>query len=331
MKLFKRENGVWYVRINSNKRISLKTKNKREAEKLFNLIKKQYYERKLYILYNKRNITLEEAIKEFLEFKEKTVEHSTVELYKATLKKFLNCAGNKNLNEISRKDIELFFAERFKEVKKTTAGIDFRNLRCFFNYLINNEYIEKSPMKDFRFKIEKPLPSFLTRDEIKKLFDIIENETYRVLFALYIYTGRRRNEILNLCTKDIDIKNHKLRYYNQKKKIYNVIPIIEPLRKILYPYLEKNKFKIDSNQNIKIFQISPNTVTHKFKKYFRKIGREDIKLHSLRHTFASHLLMSGASLKEVQELLDHSDISTTMIYLHLTDDYRRRTLERLLY
>jgi len=132
-----------------------------------------------------------------------------------------------------------------------------------------------------------------------------------------------------LTINDIDTENHRLKYFNQKKKIYNIIPIIKPLREILYPYLEKNKFQINLRYNKRIFNLRPDTVTHQFKDYFRKIGREDLKLHSLRHTFASHLLMSGASLKEVQELLDHSDISTTMIYLHLTDDYRKRTLEKL--
>ena len=106
---------------------------------------------------------------------------------------------------------------------------------------------------------------------------------------------------------------------------------MEPLQKILNPYLEKNKFKINANSFGKIFCIHPETVSHKFKKYFKQIGREDLKLHSLRHTFASQLVMSGASLKDIQELLDHSEVRTTLIYTHVTKDYRKKILEKLYY
>ncbi len=106
---------------------------------------------------------------------------------------------------------------------------------------------------------------------------------------------------------------------------------MKPLQIILYPYIEKHRFKIYSKYDNKIFNLKGSSVSHQFKKYFRIIGREDIKLHSLRHTFASHLIMSGASLKDIQELLDHSDISTTLIYTHLSNEYRENIINKLPY
>ena len=331
MRLYRRENGIYYIDIARGKKISTRTKDRRTAEKIFREYKKLYYEKKLYLLSGKKNLSLSEAIQEFLEYQLAKNEKSTAERYSTTLKYFVKIIGDRTIRSISRKDIEIFFIERQKEVKNTTLGIDFRNLRAFFNFLIKNEYLEKSPIGDFRIKQKKKLPAFLTKEEIQKLFDIIKNETYRVLFALYIYTGRRRNEILNLTRKDIDTKNHTLRYYNQKKKLYNIIPIVEPLRKYLYPYLERNKFKINANINKRLFSFRGDTVSHRFKYFFRQIGREDMRLHDLRHTFASHLVMSGANLKDIQELLDHAEISTTLIYTHISNEYRKKILEKLEY
>ena len=331
MRLYRRENGIYYIDLSRGKKISTRTRDRRTAEKIFREFKKAYYEKKLYLLSNKKDLALSKAIQEFYQYQLAKNEESTAKRYLYTLNHFISVVGDISIRSISRKEIEKFFAERQIKAKRATLGIDFRNLRAFFNFLVKNEYLEKSPIGDFRIKQEKTVPVFLSKDEVNKLFDIIKNETYKVLFALYIYTGRRRNEILNLTLNDIDMKNHTLRYYNQKKKMYNIIPIVKPLQEILYPYLERNRFKINGHPDKKIFLIKPNTATHQFKKYFKEIGREDLKIHSLRHTFASHLIMSGASLKDIQELLDHSEISTTIIYTHVSNEYRKNILERLRY
>ncbi len=332
MKLFKRENGIYYVRISSQKRISLGTKDRREAEKLYREVKKQYHKGKLYILEGKKNIYLAEAIKDFLHYQSQVNTIKTAKRYKDSLNRFIEILGDKYLHKYTIKDIDFFKAERIKQVKKVSVNVDLRNIRAFFNKCLEWNYIQDTPTKKIKMcVVDKQLPAILSQDEIKKLFDVIDNETYKVLFACYVYTGRRRNEILNLSLKNIDMVNHRLKYYNQKKKYYNEIPIAEPLQKILYPYIENNKFKINGNPDKRIFKINPDTITHKFKKYFRMIDREDLKLHSLRHTFASHLVMANVPLKQIQELLDHSDISTTLVYAHVSKEYTKKVIEKLPY
>ncbi len=330
MKLFKRkENGIWYIRISSQKRISTGTKDKREAQRIFKEFQKAWYEKKLYQLTGKQYILLEEAIEEFLSYQEKINAYKTYRRYREILYTFKNILGNRDIKRYTQKDVEFYIAERIKQIKKITVNTEIKHIKAFFNKCIEWGYITENPLKKIKpLKVDKKVPAFLTREEIHQLFKIIEDETFKVLFACYIFTGRRRNEILNLKLSDIDSKKHIMRYYNQKKKLYNKIPIIPALRKYLYPFIQKNLFKINA-RNGKLFDFNPNTVTHKFKEYFKQIRREDLKLHSLRHSFASNLVMAGASIKEVQELLDHSDISTTMIYAHISDEFKEKTLEKL--
>ena len=109
MRLFRRENGIYYIDIARGKKISTKTKDRRTAEKIFREYKKTYYEKKLYLLLGKKNLFLTEAIQEFYEYQLAKNEKSTANLYHDTLKKFLYFTGNKNIRNISRKDIETFF------------------------------------------------------------------------------------------------------------------------------------------------------------------------------------------------------------------------------
>ncbi len=255
----------------------------------------------------------------------------TAKRYRDSLNRFLEILEDKYLHKYTAKDIDYFKSERVKSVKKVSVNVDLRNLKAFFNKCVEWNYIQENPVSKIKmFKVDKLLPAILSKEEISKLFKLIDNEIFTVLFACYIYTGRRRNEILNLKIKDIDMVNHRLTYYNQKKKYFNTIPIVKPLREILYAFIERNKFRINAN-NGKLFDIDADYVTHKFKNYFIKINRPDLKLHSLRHTFASHLVMANVPLKQIQELLDHSDISTTLVYTHVSKEYREKVLEKLPY
>ena len=118
MRLYRRENGIYYIDIARGKKISTKTKDRRTAEKIFREYKKAYYERKLYLLLGKKNLSLSEAIKEFYQYQLAKNEVTTAERYMYTLNQFMSILGNVNIRSLSRKDIEIFFLKREKKVKK---------------------------------------------------------------------------------------------------------------------------------------------------------------------------------------------------------------------
>lgn len=326
MKLFKR-NEIYYVRLSKDKRISLKTKNKKEAEKLFKEIKLKYLRGEFNLENKNIRRNLADVINEYIDYIDKVREKSTKERYLYSLTRFLEIVGDKKLYEVSVKDIELFVVERQERVKPVTINMDLRHLKAFFNKLVEWKYINESPVKVKPLKVDKNFVRFLTKEEIENLFEVIKSEKFRVLFALYIYTGRRRNEILELKLEDIDMKNNLLKYYNKKKKLYNYIPIVKPLQRILYDYIKDNYLKIVDKQGGYLFRLDSNYVTRKFKEYFKAINKEDFRLHDLRHSFASYLVSKNISLRIIQKLLDHSEISTTEIYSHVNKELEKRVLD----
>ena len=132
---------------------------------------------------------------------------------------------------------------------------------------------------------------------------------------MLLYTGRRRNEILHLTLSDVDLENRLLNFYNKKAKKYSYCPINDRLYTIIDDYITRN-IKIIKSQNNRLFTLHESTITHYLKKYFIRINRPEFRTHDLRHNFASALLKNNVDIFLVKKLLDHSNISTTLKYLH---------------
>ena len=120
-----------------------------------------------------------------------------------------------------------------------------------------------------------------------------------------------------------------MRFFNEKANKESEVPIEDELVRILKEYIDLNYNQIRKNKG-KLFTISKFTVSHKMKEYFRKIGREDIRLHDLHHSFASYLAnVYKVKIQVVSKLLDHSDIRITMNYYHKDEQTLRETLDNL--
>ncbi|MCI4625541.1 MAG: site-specific integrase [Candidatus Magnetoovum sp. WYHC-5] len=249
---------------------------------------------------------------------------STYETAHFILNKFMEAIDkNRQVNTLKKRDMEVF-VDYCRKIgnKPVTINTGIRQMKATFTKAVEWGYLKENPFKGYSLiKYQKEIPRYLTTEQIEKIFEVIDgNKIYRLLFAFYVYTGARRDEIKRLEWADVTadfVIIKKLKNYNFRK-----IPISGKLREVLAEYKKGVG---------KIFAISSDQLSHQFKHYFRKAGFGNIRLHDLRHTFASQLVMAGVELRAVQELLGHSDYATTLIYAHLSKEHLKKAIEKLPY
>ncbi len=171
-------------------------------------------------------------------------------------------------------------------------------------------------------------PRFLSGTEINQLLEVVEDEKLRLLFEFYLNTGGRRNEVLCLTWSNIDIKNKTVTFINGTKfgKKRTV-----PLNPRAYEILMQLR-KVGDKPSSRPFNYEKNYITRKFKVYARKACLpESIRTHSLRHTFASILVMNGVDMQTIKELLGHSSLKVTEMYAHLSPQHKITAVEKLIY
>ena len=219
------------------------------------------------------------------------------------------------------------------------------SIKSFYRYLANNKIINSNIARVIKSpKIPKRLPNFLTIQEIKNLLDYpfgdsLKDNRDRLVLELFYATGIRISELVQIKTKDIDFSNKLIKIKGKGNKERFVI-FGDYMIVILNEYIEKrNKheklressflFPSRLKKNSSNIFISTRTVFSIVKKYIKKISNnEKLSPHSIRHSFATHLLDKGANLMSVKELLGHASLSSTQIYTHvkikkLKDEYKK--------
>lgn len=224
-----------------------------------------------------------------------------------------------------------------KGARAHTINFEIGTLRTIFNMAIKWDYLRDNPTKNVkRLKVnDSKAPRFLTKKECQKLLEA-SPEPLRNIFFTFLNTGMRKAELENLEWSDVDFKRRKIKIrrkdFWQPKTGEREIPMNQGVCDLL-----KNS-KADNEADLKSNFVFPDKDGGKIKTKLReeliRIARyakiKDLtKLHSLRHTFASHLVMNGVDLPTVQKLMGHSDIQTTMIYAHLAPDHLAEAVERL--
>lgn len=223
------------------------------------------------------------------------------------------------------KDQILDFLVYLKEIRKLGRS-SIRIYAAGIKYLYEHFYERKDILEYIPYpKRVKKLPVILSGKEIKKLFDITTNLKHRVLFKLVYGCGLRRNEIKQLKVTDIDSKRMVVKIENSKgaKDRNTILPksILPELRGYYKQY--KPKIYLFYGRSIDK-PIHEGAIRWAFDKAVEKAGiRKNVFLHSLRHSFASHLLSTGHNLITIQHLLGHEDIRTTMIYLQINQQTAR--------
>jgi len=285
---------------------------------------------------------LSELIIEFLRYLliDKGYSNNTIESYKRDLEKFLDFNKNKNIEDIKNEDLKEY-VKYLKEINLNEKSVarNISSLKSFYKFLIIEKYINNNPTDAlFLPKVKKSLPNTLSEDEVLKLLDIklTDNFSYRnkAMLELIYATGLRVSELINLKLQDIDLTQDIIRTFGKGSK-ERVIPIgdyaKEYLEKYIYEY-RGSMLKRESCEYLFLNNHGKKMTRQGFFKILKKIAKEkgidkEFSPHTLRHSFASHLLKYGADLRTIQELLGHSDISTTQIYTHITNEELKKNYE----
>jgi integrase/recombinase XerD len=283
-----------------------------------------------------------DLLKEFLLFiqVEKGLARHSIDSYRRDLDR-LQTWSNKNgkqVSELTRADLRKWIASLSREgLAPASVARAVSATRGFFKFLMLDGHIKSHPAEDLdtpqRFAY---LPKFLTEDEINRLFtapDISTEEGIRdraVLEIMYA-TGLRVSELVNLKHADVDLLAGLIKCHGKGNKERRV-----PLGKSAIHWLQqysavKKGYGKQSAPNVFLHRGRPFTrqlAWFMIKSHAEKVGIKNVSPHTLRHSFATHLLQHGADSRSVQALLGHSDISTTQIYTHITDMHLRSAYDR---
>lgn len=272
---------------------------------------------------------------------EKGLAKNSVESYERDLSrlKFWAEKNNYDLPRLSRKDLREWLidlsAENLSENSKRRM---ISALRGFYKFLQFDGHIEKNPAEDL-VAPQKGfyLPKFLNQTEIENLLAVPDVSTEiglrdRAILELMYACGLRVSEVCLLQYKDVNMDTGILTCKGKGSKMRRV-PIGKSAIEWLKSYLILRRKKEDIEiQNIFVSSlgtpINRQTIFLFIKDYAEKIGLSDVSPHTIRHSFATHLVQNSADIRSVQQMLGHTDISTTQIYTHITDAHLRKTYEK---
>ena len=260
---------------------------------------------------------------EFLDFLElKGYSAVTITSYLDTIQRFLN-EIDKNINEITLDDVNKFFSDlRDNNCKNSTIYSYGSAIKAFLKF-IDNEIYEKIILP----KLEKKLPVVLTKEEVNKLFESVSSKRSLCILRLLYATGLRISEIVNLDRGDIEDLRVLVRSGKGKKD--RIVYMDENTSFLIKKYLSGRKDDITalfvSNTGKRISQRSVQIM---IKNTAKRAGiNKKVTPHTLRHTFATHMLENNANIVVIKDLLGHSSLSTTQIYTHVSDEFKKKTYE----
>ena len=267
---------------------------------------------------------------------ERGLSENTINSYGIDLKLFLEYLRENEIPSFKQvnKDVIVNYMQSEKNNNKANSSIlrSVSSLRKFFQYLAQEKIIEKDPMLLIDTpKKKQHLPQVLTKEEVEKLLHSPNTGQVlglrdRAMLELMYATGLRISEIINLKLEDLHLTMGTLQTLGKGHK-ERIVPVGDEAIKWVNRYLEEARPKLlkQKRSNYLFLNFHGNNLTRQgvwknLKAEVRKAGiQKNITPHTLRHSFATHILENGADLRIVQELLGHADISTTQIYTHLSN------------
>ncbi len=232
--------------------------------------------------------------------------------------------GNKIISEISPRLVEEYKSKRLSEnAKPSTINKELTLLKHILNKAVEWGYLEENPIRNVKMLPENSdVWKYLTKEEFALLEQYI-SENYRDLLVFLVYTGLRLGDALKLRWEDVDLEADVLYIRGSKSGKSFGLPIHPRAKAVL---LER---KGESNGSGRVFPHSPCKFRQAFKKALKEAGLPDIRIHDLRHTFASWLALEGVPIQQIQQLLGHSSIQMTLRYSHLNPAILREAVQKI--
>ena len=264
----------------------------------------------------------EETVKAIDYFKlwmeQKRYSPQTVKNYVGQLIQFLTYYQPRSFKDLTNEDVERYNHE---VIVKNGLSVSFQSsmvgaIKLFYmqagNTKMNLDKLQR-PFKEHR------LPQVLSKEEVQKIINATNNLKHKALLSLTYACGMRRGEVINLKIKDLDGKRKLIRIEQAKGKKDRYVPFGSKLRELLTQYYKIYKPKLYLFEGQYEQQYGESSAAQILKHAVKKVGiKKEVTLHTLRHSFATHLLEAGTDIRYIQELLGHNDPKTTMIYTHVS-------------
>jgi integrase/recombinase XerC len=260
---------------------------------------------------------------------EKNASEYTLINYSADLRDFSKFLGDISVETINYLVLRRYLAHmKEKNYSKRTVARKLASLRSFFKFLYREGYIKTNPASSVATpKLDKKLPLFLDTDEVVKLIEAPNEKDAaglrdRAILETLYSTGMRVSELVRLNIENIDFISGVVKVFGKGKK-ERLAPIGDKALRAIRNYLDRRGAELTDKKVIFLnkngTRLTDRSVRRVVEKYIKRASlRDGISPHTLRHSFATHLLNRGADLRSVQELLGHMNLSTTQIYTHVT-------------
>ena len=282
---------------------------------------------------------IDNLIEDFLRYLliDKGYSKNTISSYRIDLERFNEYFKNKSINEIDNSDLKKYIKSLDLNEKSISRTIS--SLKSFYKFLIIEKIVKNNPTDGLYMpKVKKSLPNIMSVEDVTKLLDIKLDDHFsyrnKAMLELMYATGLRVSELVELKLNDIDFSDDIIRIMGKGSK-ERIIPIGDIALEYLEEYINNHRslmLKGNSCDYVFLNNHGKKMTRQGFFKIIKKIAKDvginsEISPHTLRHSFASHLLKYGADLRTIQELLGHSDISTTQVYTHIANEELRKNYD----
>ena len=274
-------------------------------------------------------------IDKFLEnlYQEKNYSDLTILSYRKDLTEFNTFIMEKDLSKVTRDDIKIYLKELFvNNNKSTTVSRKISSLKSFYKFMKEKDYIKINPVSSIKYpKREKVLPKFVQYNELEEMLEVSKlgdfGERNNLIIELMYNTGVRVSELVNIKINDIDFENERIRILG-KGSYERFVFYGDYAKSSLNKYINGLRHKLlngKTNDYLFLNKNGDNITTKGIQKIVLNIIKETsvktkVSPHTLRHTFATHLLDNGCDLRSVQDMLGHKSINTTEVYTHITSE-----------
>lgn len=283
---------------------------------------------------------MEELIIEFINYLEyeRHLSKNTIVNYQLDLDSYFNYIKNTSLNylKINKDEVREYLKYLDKtNLKSKSVARHLSSLRMFYDYLLEKSLIDKNIYKSIKTpKGEKKLPNYLDYEDLNTLLDIFDlNKPLelrnKLIIELFYSTGIRVSELVNISLNDFNFTDKSLKVFGKGAK-ERIVYFGDYVIDLYNMYISKRITLLKGKKSDYLFinnkgdNLTVSGITNMLKQILKKVSiKNDISPHTLRHTFATHMLNSGADLKSVQELLGHTNLSTTSIYTHVSNERLR--------
>ena len=263
---------------------------------------------------------------------ERQLSNNTIDSYKRDLEDFYKFT-NKSYKFITKDDVIKYLDYLNNKINPRSINRHIVSIKNYFKFLERNNNIKSNPLDDITgLKTSKKLPKVLSEEDITKLLDInlIDAYSYRnkAMLELMYSSGLRVSELLSLEVNNIDFNMNLVRVFGKGSK-ERIIPIDDIATNYLSIYINEYRNILLKNKESDILFLNSRgdkLSRQGFFKILKQISKEkgikkELSPHTLRHSFATHLLNHGADLRSIQTMLGHENIETTQIYTHVSDNY----------